>query len=144
MTTLVYRNPLNASKIAALIFVVTMPDTAFDLIAGTSHLCLEIVHLAFELIESGLDHLVEHLFHTEMRETQIIVFYLMLGMGISIGAFVLKKFWESFEKLLIWIPHKTQEIKYKALIFWQESTSNKFKAIAWFHVGLTAFYLITF
>lgn len=39
---------------------------------------MEILHMLFEMTESGLDKVVEHLLETEVRETQIIVFYIML------------------------------------------------------------------
>ncbi|EIC31259.1 hypothetical protein Metal_3612 [Methylomicrobium album BG8] len=42
------------------------------------HLSLELLHILFEILESTLDHLVEHIFHTDARTTQIISFYLIL------------------------------------------------------------------
>jgi hypothetical protein len=39
---------------------------------------IEGLHIFFELIESSLDKVVEYFFETEMRETQIIVFYIII------------------------------------------------------------------
>lgn len=40
-----------------------------------------IADISFEWIESTLDTLVEHLLHTDIRQTQIIVFYLLVGIA---------------------------------------------------------------
>jgi hypothetical protein len=48
------------------------------------HTLLEFIHTFLEVIEIGLDNIIEHTFETEMRETQIIVFYLMLIIGGTI------------------------------------------------------------
>jgi hypothetical protein len=42
-------------------------------------LLLEFAHIVFEFIESTLDTLIELLFETGTRETQIIVFYVILA-----------------------------------------------------------------
>ncbi len=47
----------------------------YDVIFGT---LFEFCHLVMEVIEMGLDRLVEHVFHTEERETELIVFYILL------------------------------------------------------------------
>lgn len=41
----------------------------------------ESLHLIFEVVEMTLDRLVEHLFETDLRETQLIVFYILLVIG---------------------------------------------------------------
>ncbi len=41
----------------------------------------EAVHLILEMIEMGLDNVIEHTFDLELHETQLIVFYIMLVMG---------------------------------------------------------------
>ena len=52
------------------------------------HTLLDFTHTFLEVIEIGLDNLVEHTFETELRETQIIVFYLMLVIGATLIYFV--------------------------------------------------------
>ncbi|MEQ1559384.1 MAG: hypothetical protein ABL933_10675 [Methyloglobulus sp.] len=41
----------------------------------------EVFHLIFEIVEIGLDRLVEHFFDTELHETQLIVFYILMVVG---------------------------------------------------------------
>jgi len=56
---------------------------------------IEGLHIFFELIESSLDKVVEHFFETEMRETQIIVFYII----IVIGSFLIYFAWKGLVHL---------------------------------------------
>jgi hypothetical protein len=67
----------------------------YDVIFGY---LLEATHLILEAIEMGLDKLIEHIFETEVHETQIIVFYIMLligGLLIYLIYKTLRMFWDS-------------------------------------------------
>ena len=57
-----------------IIIAVLMFDTLFELL-------LELIHVSFELAENSLDMLIEHIFHTDLHDTQVIVFYLMLSIA---------------------------------------------------------------
>ena len=59
--------------------MIAMPDVVIGFLFELVHLFFEIVFISFEWIESTLDHLVEHLFETELHQTQTIVFYVMVG-----------------------------------------------------------------
>lgn len=52
-------------------------DTYLDLFLSLLHSLWVLLHLLFETFEHLLDNLVEHIFHTSPRATQIIVFYIM-------------------------------------------------------------------
>jgi hypothetical protein len=75
--------------LVGIAIVVTIPDVIFGLLLELFHtvfeLFLELLHILFEAIESALDHLIEHLFHTELHVTQLIVFYILLLMAIGIS-----------------------------------------------------------
>jgi hypothetical protein len=43
---------------------------------------LHSLHVAFEWFEYGLEELIEHIFHTTRQQTQAIVFYLLLSLGL--------------------------------------------------------------
>jgi hypothetical protein len=62
----------------ALVIIVVMPDVIIDLLHGLLELLLAIGHTLFEIIEVTLDALIEHAFHTDLHQTQIIVFYILL------------------------------------------------------------------
>ncbi|NOQ81228.1 MAG: hypothetical protein GQ548_01720 [Methylophaga sp.] len=77
---------LNGLLAAFLITMIGFPDVIFDFLVGLFDLFIEnfieAVHLLFELIEYNLDHLVEFLFHTNVHDTQTIVFYIIIGLSL--------------------------------------------------------------
>lgn len=76
----------NGLLLALALTALALPDLAFELLLSLSHHLLEvvlhIVHLAFEFVEYNLDHVIEHAFHTDTHETQIIVFYILFAVGL--------------------------------------------------------------
>lgn len=137
MTLLSYEKTVNATYFLAVAAILVMPDAIFGLL-------LELTHLAFELVESALDHLVEHTFHTETRETQLIVFYIMVTLALG-GLYFL---WGIIQRLLGTLKNTIiagfLKQKSRFLMYWTESAGNKFKLIAGFNVALTIFYLVSF
>jgi hypothetical protein len=47
----------------------------YDVIFGS---VFEFFHLIFEVVEIGLDRVIETIFHTNPRQTELTVFYIML------------------------------------------------------------------
>ena len=82
MRSISYKNFINGLGIISIILMVTMPDVVIDLITHLVHqffeLVTELLFVCFESLESLLDKIVEDIFDTELRETQLIVFYVML------------------------------------------------------------------
>lgn len=74
---------LNGLLLLAIIAFLAMPDQAWDLTLALGHYLLEgtlhLLHVLFEYLEFALDHVVEHLFHTGLHQTQVIVFYILLA-----------------------------------------------------------------
>jgi len=48
------------------------------------HSLLIVMHLAFEWFEFALEHLIEHIFHTTREQSQIIVFYLLWSIALTL------------------------------------------------------------
>lgn len=71
---------INASILAAILSILVFPDVLFGLFFELLHLCLEFAHILFEFVESTLDHVIEHLFDTDLHATQVIVFYIILSL----------------------------------------------------------------
>lgn len=122
-----YRKTVNISYLIGTGIVVTIPDLVFGSL-------LEFGHILFEFIELMLDKLVEHIFHTDLHQTQIIVFYLMVSIALG-GIYYLWRVLPPFcrqckENLLTaWSCHKT-----RAFCYWQQqSLINQIK-----FVGITA------
>ncbi len=111
----------------------------YDVIFGY---VLEATHLSLEAIEMGLDKLIEHFFETEVHETQIIVFYIMLlirGLLIYLMYKMLVMFWDS-------VSHGFYEdwsgLKEAITTDWRSmSMTNR---IIWISVFILVNYLATF
>jgi hypothetical protein len=80
MHTQVYRKVLLHLSIIGII--VSILAAFYDVIF---HFVMEALHIVFEMVESMLDKMVEHSFETELHETQLIVFYMLLFIGVILG-----------------------------------------------------------
>lgn len=78
---------LNGLLLLAAIIFLAAPDQVIDYLLTLAHYLLgailHLLHLLFEYLESTLDHIVEHLFHTGLHQTQIIVFYTLLAFATA-------------------------------------------------------------
>lgn len=68
-----YRKPAAYCVIGVIVY--SLHDVLIDW-------TLHSLHLAFEWFEFGLEELIEHVFHTTRQQTQAIVFYLLLSLGL--------------------------------------------------------------
>lgn len=117
---------VNGLLTTLILSVLASPEQAWSLIVELSHYLLEIglhlLHLGFEYLEMGLDHIVEHLFHTGLHETQIIVFYVLLTLGLLISFFMLRPLpracrrWYQQSLLFCWRKQSS------CLYYWGEQT----------------------
>ena len=102
------------------------PVEAFGLVVGMVHHLLEItlhmLHLAFEVVESGLDHFIEHKFHTNTHDTQLIVFYTLVTPGLValyfLGRMIPAAAVRLGKDLLLWWSRKKSSCRY----FWGQQT----------------------
>lgn len=125
---------VNGSLAALIAAVLVAPDQALALLSGLIHHLFEIVlhllHLGFEYLEMGLDHVIEHLFHTGLHETQIIVFYVLVILGLIALYLIGRKVPATCKRwsnrwLLFWTRKYSS-----ALYFWsQQSLTDKIKIV---------------
>lgn len=118
------QNWVNGFVLAVFLTVLAAPGAVFGLLLASLHflleLFLEISHLGFEFIESNLDHLIEHLFETDLHGTQIIVFYIIFFVVV----FGLYRLWRILPSFLLRV--KNNQLAYwsykKASLsyFWRE------------------------
>ena len=134
------QNIVRGFILGTVVTVIAVPDVAFDLLSGLVHFLfvniLHFLHIAFELIESSLDHFVEHLMHTDTHQTQIIVFYILVAFVIA-GLYWLWRALPPFcrrckENLFSYCAHKKASLLY----YWEElSLLNKIKLVV---IGVAA------
>ena len=70
-----YRKILYGLALIGIVIMITMPDVLIGFLFELVHLFFEVLFISFEWIETLFDHIVEDLFHTELHQTQTIVFY---------------------------------------------------------------------
>ena len=125
-----------------IVIFITMPDVVIGLLIELVHLFFEVLFISFEWLESLLDHVVEHLLHTELHETQTIVFYILMGI-VAIPLYYLWRvlpgvFSRTKENVqVIWVQYKNQ-----ISLYWQElSLIDKIKVVV---ITVGALYLASF
>ncbi|MBK8817362.1 MAG: hypothetical protein IPN42_18600 [Methylococcaceae bacterium] len=111
----------------------------YDVIFGY---LMEFVHLLFEVVEISLDRVVEHFFETELHETQMIVFYILLVVGGFLIFFIYKAlvlFWRS-------VSHGVQEdwFSFKSAITTDWQAMSTTSRIIWIGAFILVNYLASF
>jgi hypothetical protein len=111
-----------------------MPGEIFGLMIELLHilweLFVELLDLLFEWVESTLDHVIEHLFETDLHDTQIIVFYIIMSICLFICyrlyrflPKLFKRWLAALQAALAW--HKTQ-----LKLYWQgQKLTDKIKIV---------------
>ncbi len=126
--------------IASILAILAAPGQAWGLLVGLGHhllvIFLHMLHLAFEFLEMGLDHVIEHHFHTDTHETQVIVFYVLAAFGLPALYFLGRKSASDLirlgKRLLLYWSRK----KSSCLYFWgQQTLLGKIKIVG---IGTTA------
>ena len=126
----------------SIVIFLTIPDVVIGLLIELVHLFFEVLFISFEWLESLLDHVVEHLLHTELHETQTIVFYILMGI-VALPLYYLwcvlpGVFFRTKENVqVIWAQYKNQ-----IGLYWQDlSLIDKIKVVV---ITVGAFYLASF
>ena len=125
-----------------LVVIMTMPDVIMGLLFELVHFFFELLFIIFEWVESTLDKVIEHLFHTELHETQIIVFYLMVGIVLLPLYYLWRMLMRLFFRLKETLPATWALYKIRVTLFWQDlSLTGKIKLIA---ITIGTIYLASF
>jgi hypothetical protein len=145
MNSITYRKAVNLFLFTGLVALIILPDVVFGLFFGLVHIVLELAHMLFEFIEVNLDRIVEHIFDTDVHQTQVIVFYLMLASALAgvyyLWSLVPRVYHQSKENLLdAWLEKKAF-----ASVYWRElSLINKLKLAAISIAGIYCIILFKF
>lgn len=100
------------------LMAVIVPDVLIGLTLSLLHLLFEILHLTFEFIESALDEMVEHLFHTDTHETQLIVFYLLCSVAVCFLYRLTRAIPGYYQRLKIYFYTTTAYYKIRLIRYW--------------------------
>jgi len=78
-----YQKIVYGLALLGIVVMVTIPDVVIELTTEFFHLVFELIFevadVTFESVETMLDNVIEHLFHTGLHDTQIIVYYVIVS-----------------------------------------------------------------
>ena len=74
----VFINLSLVKRILICIFLIGLFISLYDVLLHTLLVCL---HLTFEWVEYMLEEIIEHTFHTNRKQSQLVVFYLFWLIG---------------------------------------------------------------
>lgn len=120
MLSIKKNKPIVILTLALIIFMGY--DVIFDMILSLFHVLIVIVHYLFEFFESSLDSIVEHLFHTSRKTTQIIVFYIMIGTSSIAAYFIVRALPGWCRRIYKRLTDYFNDKKMQATDFWYEQT----------------------
>ena len=133
---------LYALVLSGIIIMITMPDVVIGFLFESVHLFFEVLFIVFEWIESTLDHLVEHLFETELHQTQTIVFYVMVVIVLLPLYYLSRMLLRLFFRLKETLPDAWAQYKIRVTLYWQDlSLIGKIKLIL---ITMGTIYLASF
>ena len=107
------RKQLDLIVVAFVVLALMFYDLTIELLRELIHLVFEAGFNLFEWLELGIEHTVEHLFHTSHHGSQIVTFYVLL----SIAGFLFYRLWQALPRfythlkqtlLEFWVRRKTQ------------------------------------
>lgn len=132
---------------AGIIF--SLYDVLFDLALSFLHsvfdLTYSFLHSIFEWLEYGLEELIEHIFHTTRQQSQTIVFYLLLAVGVFVCYRLGLKLHALYLQLKINTLTAWDKFKARTLSFWHhQSTLEKYKLIFSGSAGIILFSFLVF
>ena len=129
-------------KILMLLILAGAVITMYDVILDSF---FTVVHITFEWFELGLEELIEHLFHTNRQQSQLIVFYLMWLIALS-GLYCL---WRAlpglYSRLKVQLLAACSHNKSYLISYWTEQSSiQKIKWTMSFTVSVSCLALFVF
>jgi hypothetical protein len=132
--------PLANRKILIRFILIGLAVTMYDVML---HSLLVVMHLAFEWFEFALEHLIEHIFHTTRQQSQIIVFYLLCLIGLTL----LYCLWRALPGLYNRFKTRLLALKLQCKSYlsnyWKELSSiQKTKWLASFTVSLSLVFFV--
>lgn len=115
--SIISKKNLDLFVVAFLLLSLIMYDLTIEFVVEILHLIFEVFHNMFEWVELGIEHAVEHVFHTERHGSQVITFYTlmsMIGFGLYKLRFIVPRIYRFFRQLArdAWIRRKTQVLTY--------------------------------
>ncbi|MEI6145668.1 MAG: hypothetical protein WCP66_04540 [Methylococcales bacterium] len=148
-----YQKILYGLVLLGIVIMITIPDVVIELSTELFHLIFELIFevadVAFEAVETMLDHLVEHWFHTGLHETQVIVYYTIVSFlaypVYRLGRVLLRMLFRFLKTIPVKYAHyQTQWILLRQdVVFYWQNLPFLIK-LKWVLIATSSLYLATF
>jgi hypothetical protein len=134
--------PLDNRKILVQLILFGLIIALYDVLWDS---LLSILHIAFEWLELGIEELLEHIFHTNRQQSQLITFYLLWSMALY-GFYrlwrVLPGLYSDFKE---WLLATGRQYQSHLCRYWSERTSiQKTKWITSITLGISCLAFFAF
>jgi hypothetical protein len=148
-----YQKTLYGLALIGIVLMITIPHVVIELLTEILHLIFELLFevadISFEWIETFFDHIVEHLFHTELHDTQVIVFYTLMALIAYPLYYLGRKLLRLFFRLKENLPAIVARYKARVILFWQDivfywQDLSLIDKIKWIAMAAGAVYLASF
>ncbi len=119
------KNNLDLILAAVVALALVMYDVTIDWILSLLHFLFELIHIAYEWFELGIEHSVEHLFHTSRHGSQIVTFYVLVLIASGLIYWLWRVLPRLFERIRqfaydAWVLRKSEWE-----LYWLSLTLNK-------------------
>ncbi len=118
---------------------VVMYDVTLDLLLTLLHIIFEVLHMDFEWFELGIEHAVQHIFHTSHHGSQIVTFYILLLIGCGIGFWLWRTLPSLYKQCIHSLRQSCLELSSKLKCYWLSITLSR-KIRLWF-TGFSVVYM---
>ncbi len=117
--------------VSFVVLSIALYDTTIDFFLHLLHFLLEVLHWAYEWFELGIEHGVEHLFHTSRHGSQIITFYILLLIA-SVALYALWRVMPRlYQRFLAFMQQSWLRRKTELQLYWLSLTLvSKFKLLS--------------
>lgn len=126
-------------RILICIFLIGLFISLYDVLLHTLLVCL---HLTFEWVEYMLEEIIEHTFHTNRQQSQLVVFYLLWLIGFF-GLYrlmiILYRVYESLKE-----QFSDRRCYYQAYISQQLTVLTATQKIKWTTALMASLYFVVF
>ena len=135
----VFINLSLVKRILIYIFLIGLFISLYDVLLHTLLVCL---HLTFEWVEYMLEEIIEHTFHTNRKQSQLVVFYLFWLIGFYALyrlMIILYRVYESLKK-----QFSDRRCYYQSYISQQLTVLTATQKIKWTTALMASLYFVVF
>ena len=104
--------------VAFALLSILLYDVMMDLFLNMLHLLFEALHIAYEWLELGIEHIVEHLFHTSRHGGQIITFYILLLIACLAGYWIWRVLPRAWRRITGFAQQSVERRKTECQVYW--------------------------